>query len=140
MSIGGLTSHPASAKAFAKPAAPEKISQKHIAVNERIDSTNASQDAGHAGRSCPNRSELKDPRRVSSTREISSGLDWGVITCSQPESSLSSSDSRVGSTAGITIGRRPDELMEVDSTNPKWGSHAPGRGKTHPEDSMNMAT
>ena len=67
MSMGGATAHPAFMKADVKPATPEKISQKHIVVNIRTEAISDVHDAGQAGRSLENLSELNEPLRVSST-------------------------------------------------------------------------
>ena len=129
MSIGGPQAQPAFMNAVVNPATPEKISQKHIVVSRRIDEINDVQDFGHAGRSLENFKELNEPRRVSSTRRISSGLDSAVVTSSPPESSLSDWVVHVGAfNSKSTIGRCTE--LNAESTKPKCGSHAPGSGKT----------
>jgi hypothetical protein len=121
MSIGGPTDHPAAAKAEVKPAAPEKISQKHITLNKRIEETSDTHEAGQAGRSRPKLRELKLPRRVSSIRTISSGLDEGVTICtSVPESSLSDKLPTGGCSTGISKTGREAGSRESDlPTKPK---------------------
>ena len=89
MSIGGPQAQPLFMKAVVNPATPEKISQKHIVVNIRIEQGNGVQEAGQAGRSREKLIELKEPLRVPSTRRISSGFEFTMTTCSLPESSLS---------------------------------------------------
>ena len=129
MSTGGPQAQPLFMNAIVNPATPENISQKHIVVNIRIEQINDVQEAGQAGRSREKLIELKEPLRVSSTRRISSGLEFTVTTCSLPESSLSDWVTQVGAfifklTSGLST------ELNAESTNPKCGSHAPGSGKT----------
>ena len=115
--------------AIVNPATPEKISQQNIVVNIRIEQINDVQEAGQAGRSQEKIIELKEPLRVSSTRQISSGLEFTVATCSLPESSLSDWVTQVGAFIfKLTSGLGTE--LNAESTNPKSGSHAPGSGKT----------
>ena len=51
MSNGGPQARPLFMKAIVNPTTPEKISQKHIVANIRIEQINDVQKAGRAGRS-----------------------------------------------------------------------------------------
>ena len=117
MSMGGPTAHPAFMKADVNPATPENISQKHIVLSNRIEAIKDVQDAGQDGRSLENLNALKDPRRVSSTRRISSGFAWGVVTSSAPESSLSECSTQSRSNKDESRGTRSTEL-KVESAKP----------------------
>ena len=67
MSMGGATAHPAFMEADVKPATPEKISQKHIAVDMRTDAISDVHDAGQAGLSLEHLNDINKPLRASST-------------------------------------------------------------------------
>ena len=101
MSIGGATVQPTFMKAEINPAAPLKISKKHMTPSERIEEISAIQMTGQEGLSCENFKELNEPLRISSIETTSAGLERAVTAwLSVPESSDSEKSARRTSTPG----------------------------------------